>query len=193
MFLLLLAKAFGGIWKIRQRYRAAHINMVRKMYSFLHNAALRQNGSWISLSATFGGEPCFPHGIHGIFISGEAIVGKNCVIFQQVTIGSNTLYDSGGRGSPTIGDNCYIGAGAKIVGKIRIGNNVRIGANAFVYQDVNNNSIITCATPRIIQMQKRLNNSFYHKYKGRWEYFDDGAWIQVEETNELDKLDQGFI
>jgi len=60
--------------------------------------------------------PSFPHGAYGIFISGGAEIGANAVIFQQVTIGSNTLPDSNGRGAPRLGDDCYIGAGAKLVG-----------------------------------------------------------------------------
>ena len=55
-----------------------------------------------------------PHGFYGIFISQRAKVGEGCVIYQQVTIGSNDLQNS--RGAPTIGNNYFIGAGAKIVG-----------------------------------------------------------------------------
>lgn len=84
----------------------------------------------------------FPHNLHGIFISGEAVIGKNVVIFQNVTIGSNTLIDSKGFGAPIIGDNCYIGAGAAIIGKVIVGDNVRIGANMIVYTDVPSNSLV---------------------------------------------------
>jgi serine O-acetyltransferase len=114
------------------------------------------------------------------------------VIFHHVSIGSNTLYDSGGIGAPTIGDNCYLGAGAKIVGNIKIGSNSRIGAGTFVYQDVSENSIITSGSPRIIKMRKHLNNRFYHKHKGGWAYFDDGSWIKVREPKEIEHLDRHF-
>ena len=53
-----------------------------------------------------------------------AKIGKNCTIFHQVTIGSNTLEGSKHYGAPTIGDNCFIGAGAKIIGKVKVGDNV---------------------------------------------------------------------
>lgn len=131
--------------------------------------------SWIGHNSTFAGIPCFPHGCVGIFISGGAVIGRNAVIFQQVTIGSNTLNNSN-NGSPTIGDNCYIGAGAKIIGNVVIGNNCRIGANACVYKDMPDNSVAVCASTRIIR-KENLDNRYYSQKNGFWSYFDDGNWI----------------
>lgn len=67
-----------------------------------------------------------------------------CRIYHQVTIGE------GKNGAPIIGDNVMIGAGAKIVGKLRVGNNVNIGANCVVVDDVPDNSTIVLDKPRII-------------------------------------------
>ena len=53
-------------------------------------------------------------------------------------------------GAPNIGENCYIGAGAKIVGNINIGNNVRIGANCIVIEDIPDNCTVVMDKPRII-------------------------------------------
>ena len=70
----------------------------------------------------------------GITISRDAVIGSNCNISQQVTVG---VAGSGAkRGVPVIGDNVYIGPGARIFGKIHVGNNVQIGANAVVYTDI---------------------------------------------------------
>src|SRR5689334_623088 len=132
MLIRAIAKLFGGVWGIRRKYNDAKVNLIRIFYKNLYMYLLKINGSWISLNARIKGEPCFPHGIYGVFISGGAVIGDNCVIFQHVTIGSNTLIDSKGLGAPVVGDNCYIGAGAKIIGNVRIGNSVRIGANAVV-------------------------------------------------------------
>lgn len=110
------------------------------MYAFEKH--LDKKGSWIGWNTEMAGVPCFPHGINGIFISGDAKLGKNVVIFQQVTIGSNRLFDSKNQGSPVIGDNCYIGAGAKIIGNVTIGNNCRIGAGTVVTKDVSDNSLV---------------------------------------------------
>ena len=109
--------------------------------SRVYFAYLKRYGSWIGLGAEFEGIPILPHEFYGIFISNNARIGKNVVIFHQVTIGSNTLKYSKRNGSPTIGDNCYIGAGAKIIGKVNVGENARIGANAVVVKDVPANSV----------------------------------------------------
>lgn len=86
-----------------------------------------------------------PHGFYGIFISKNAKIDEGCLIYQQVTIGSD---DSGG--APIIGKNCLIGAGAKVIGNVRVGNNVRIGANAIVVTDIPDDCTVVMNKPRII-------------------------------------------
>ena len=91
------------------------------------------------------------HGFCGIFISTAAVIGKNCTIFQHVTLGSNYLDGPKmGGGAPVIGDNCFIGVGAKIIGKVKVGNNVRIGAGAIVVEDVPENCTVVMDKPRVI-------------------------------------------
>lgn len=102
-----------------------------------------------------------PHGLFGIYISFGSKVGKNCVIFNNVTIGSNTLEDSKGYGAPSIGNNVYIGVGAKIIGNVKIGDNVRIGANCVVVEDIENNSTVVLQHPRIIKNKIIKNNTYY--------------------------------
>lgn len=65
-----------------------------------------------------------PHGFHGIFISSGAYIAEGCTVFQQVTIGSVTTKGSRHQGAPTIGPNCVIGAGAKVIGGITVGGGV---------------------------------------------------------------------
>ena len=113
----------------------------------------------------------------GIFISDESKIGKNAVIFQGVTIGAVRTKGSKNVGNPTIGDNCYIGAGAKIIGNIKIGNNCRIGANAVVYEDMPDNSVAVCAPTQIIKKKKKMDNRFYVlRPNGDVEYFEDGVF-----------------
>lgn len=122
---------------------------------------MQKYNSFIPLDSTlFGGDPVFPHGPYGIFISGKARIGKGCVIFHQVTIGSNTLPDSKGKGAPTIGDNVFIGAGAKVIGNVKVGNNVRIGANCVIAKDVPDNTTVVCATERYITHEQPKMNQF---------------------------------
>ena len=137
--------------------------ILKKIREIKHNKICYKNSAFISLgNPIFIDEEsvCFPHGLCGVFISGGAIIGKNCTIFQQVTIGSNTLEDSKHVGAPTIGDNVFIGAGAKIIGNVKIGDNVRIGAGAIVVDDVPNNSTIIMKGSKIIKSSKDRKNSF---------------------------------
>lgn len=115
---------YKSIWGLKARLRERPGKLMKLTYG---NYFLRR-GSFVGLDSEFSGTPCFPHGVQGIFISNGARLGRDVVIFQQVTIGSNTLPDSKSPGAPTIGDNVYIGAGAKIVGGITVGDNCRIGA-----------------------------------------------------------------
>lgn len=90
----------------------------------------------------------FPHPI-GIVIADCAKLGNNCVIFQNVTIGGKTR--TGKNGFPTIGDNVIIYAGACIIGDVKIGNNVQIGANSVVIKDVPDNCIVAGVPAKIIK------------------------------------------
>jgi serine O-acetyltransferase len=74
----------------------------------------------------------------GIIVSGYAKFGDNCRIRNGVTIGLRRVEE---KVAPVIGNNVDIGAGAKVLGPIRIGNNVLIGANAVVVCDVPDDSI----------------------------------------------------
>ena len=68
----------------------------------------------------------------GIFLHPDCVIGANCTLRQGVTIGNR---EEGGP-VPVIGDDVDIGAGAKVLGAIRIGNRVLVGANAVVVKDV---------------------------------------------------------
>jgi serine O-acetyltransferase len=187
-----LNKILGGTWRLKDRCLTTQSFLLRRFFRLLYTKALQSKGSWISIDAQFESVPHFPHGIYGIFISGGSSIGRNCVIFQQVTIGSNTLIDSGSLGAPVIGDNCYIGAGAKIIGRVTVGNNVRVGANAVVVRNVPDNSIVTSGEQRIIAREHSLNNRFYHKYRGQWCFLEGGTSHPVEDSKELEVLESSF-
>jgi serine O-acetyltransferase len=85
-----------------------------------------------------------------IIISGDTVLGDDVVIRNGVTVG---LRHTGVRGAPVIGSRVDIGAGAKILGAIRIGNDVAIGANAVVIKDVPSNSI-AIGVPAQVRPQK---------------------------------------
>lgn len=179
----LLVRAHGGIWRVKERCMASHSRFLLLLY----NAYLANRGSFIGYQSTMSSAPILPHGFSGIFISNAAKIGKNCVIFHQVTIGSNTLAGSKGAGSPTIGDNCYIGAGAKIIGGIRLGNNVRVGANCTVFQDIPDNSVVVSPEPIVIQ-KEHLNNRYYSKRRDGWVFVDDGKLVPEQDSEIIRSL-----
>ena len=151
-------------WKVRTKCFSK--NPITKVINRIkYYKLLNKHGSYIPWNVKFEGMPKLPHGPRGIFISDGAKIGKGCVIFHQVTIGSNTLADSRGKGSPNIGDNCYIGCGAKLIGGITVGNNVRIGANCVVTSDVPDNTTVVLNKPRMIQKETPQDNTFvsFHK------------------------------
>jgi serine O-acetyltransferase len=112
---------------------------------------MKEMGCVIPLETIIESKPELPHSIYGIFISKKAKIGKNCTIFQHVTIGSNYTKDSKGYGFPTIGNNVMIGVGAKIIGNVTVGNNVRIGANAIVTKNIPNNCTVIIGDIKIIE------------------------------------------
>jgi serine O-acetyltransferase len=113
--------------------------LLEPVYLILYHRIRSKWGIEIPRSAEIGAG--FYIGHHGgITISGRARIGRNVNISQLVTIGVAGRGEN--RGVPIIGDDVYIAPGAKIFGKIRVGNNVRIGANAVVYKDIPDNAIV---------------------------------------------------
>lgn len=108
-------------------------------------------GTALGGGARFATPPTLPHYLNGIIISCFAKIGSNCTILQQVTIGQARLNDPH---APVIGDNVYIGAGAKILGSITIGNNVNIGANSVVVSDIPDNCTVVGAPARIVKTKE---------------------------------------
>lgn len=103
-------------------------------------------GTGIAAGASFETAPVLPHGLNGIIIHPSVRIGKNVTIMQQVTIG--TRHENK---SAVIGDHCFIGAGAKILGNIIIGNNVKIGANAVVLDSVPDNCTVAGVPAQIVK------------------------------------------
>lgn len=177
MILRTIVKLNKGIWNIKNKCNTTN-GILQKYYIGIYTLFLDKMGSFIGYNSKFKGIPCFPHGIRGVFISGGATIGKDCVIFHQVTIGSNTLSDSKGKGAPIIGNNCYIGAGAKIIGNVTIGNNVRIGANCVITTDIPDNNVVVLNKPRLIQ-KENMDNKFYRHTCNEVQYFENGKWKKL--------------
>jgi len=106
-------------------------------------------GAEIDLNAQISGGLLIPHP-NGIVIHPSVVLGPNCLIFQQVTLGT------GGRlaGCPKVGGHVDIGAGAKILGGITIGDHAQIGANAVVLHDVPSGATAVGVPARIVGSRK---------------------------------------
>lgn len=96
--------------------------------------------------ATIGRNLMIDHGM-GVVIGETAVIGDQCLIFQGVTLGGVDF--SPVKRHPTLGDGVVVGAGAKILGNIKIGNHARIGANSVVIKDVPANCTATGIPARV--------------------------------------------
>lgn len=85
-----------------------------------------------------------------INVSAETVIGKNCNLSQGVLIGrvNRGKY----KGFPTLGDNVFVGPGAKILGRIHIGNNAAIGANCVVTKDMPDNAVVVGIPGKVISL-----------------------------------------
>ena len=84
----------------------------------------------------------------GINVSVHSVIGKNLNISPQVTIGVANRGKN--KGFPIIGNDVYIGPGARIIGNVKIGNNVAVGANCVVTKDVPDNSVVVGIPGKVI-------------------------------------------
>lgn len=132
-------------WRFYRLQKAAKRLFFRDIFVFFMSRSAHRHGGYVGPDTVFQNIPSLPHGLHGIFISRYAVIGKDCWIYQNVTIG-----EINGK-APVIGDGCFIGAGAIIVGDIRIGNNVKIGAGAVVSTDIAEGCTVVSQPPRVIE------------------------------------------
>lgn len=121
-------------------YRLAHKFYNKKLYfiaRLISQLARFFTGIEIHPGATIGKGLFIDHGM-GVVIGETAEIGDNVVMYHGVTLGG-TGKDKGKR-HPTVGNNVIIGSGAKVLGPINIGDNVKIGANSVVLKDVPSNA-----------------------------------------------------
>jgi serine acetyltransferase len=120
------------------------------LYRILYRRVRNVYGIELPYSVILGRRVIIEHQ-GGIVVHGSAIIGDDCILRQGVTIGNR--YMDSPLDAPTIGLNVNIGAGAKILGKVTIGDNAVIGANAVVLQDVEGNQVAV-GVPAIVMIKK---------------------------------------
>lgn len=137
-----------------QLYRVAHWFHERRtpvVPKLIRNLIFLIFNSYIPPSANIGKKTVFAYGAIGVVVHADARIGEGCVIGQGVTIGAAEGYVSSEKHAcPSIGDHCYLGAGAKILGGIQVGSGCQIGAGSIVLHSLPDHSIAVGAPARII-------------------------------------------
>lgn len=112
--------------------------------------------SEIPYTADIHPQAIFGHNGLGVVINYRASIGANTLIMQHVTIGGNMgkfrIVDNARISAPTIGNNVIIGAGAKILGPVTIGDYAQIGAGAVVNNDIPKNGVAVGIPARVIKV-----------------------------------------
>ena len=120
--------------------------------------ARHRTGIEIHPGATIGKNLFIDHGM-GVVIGETAIIGDNCTLYQGVTLGG-TGKDHGKR-HPTLGDKVLVGAGAKVLGPFRVGNNARVAAGAVVLSEVPDDATAVGVPAKVVRIggQRIFDNS----------------------------------
>ena len=138
-FQALLAYRFAHrLWKMRLRLLGRLVSQVARWVT----------GVEIHPGASIGHGFFIDHGM-GVVIGETTEIGDYVTLFQGVTLGG-TGKDKGKR-HPTLGNHVVVGSGAKVLGNIRIGDSVKIGANSVVLRSVPSNSTVTGIPGRIVK------------------------------------------
>jgi len=133
-------------------YRVAHFFYrchLRFLARLLSQLTKWFTGIEIHPAAKIGRRLVIDHGT-GIVVGATAEIGDDCLLYQGVTLGG-TGKDVGKR-HPTLGNNVMIGAGAKVLGPFRVGDNARIAANSVVLREVPDNATVVGVPGRIVRI-----------------------------------------
>ncbi len=136
-------------------HKPAHFLYRHHRYTFarlISQLGRHFTGIEIHPGATIGKNLFIDHGM-GIVIGETAEIGDNCTIYHGVTLGG-TGKDTGKR-HPTIGNNVLIGAGAKVLGPFKVGDNSMIGANSVVLKEVPPNTTVAGVPGRMVKQDSK--------------------------------------
>lgn len=155
----------------RLAYRLSkHLSLISRMIS---NYNRWITGIEIHPNAKIGGGIFIDHGM-GIVIGETAIIGENCHLYQGVTLGGTSTKRE--KRHPTLKNNVTVGAGAKLIGNITIGENAKVGAGAVVISNVPNNATVVGVPAHIV--------AFFQDDNETLEKLPDPGWDRI---NELEK------
>ena len=139
------------LWCLKLKFIAKIISYLGRIFT----------GIEIHPAAKIGKNMFIDHG-HGVVIGETSEIGNNVLIYHGVTLGGNSL--NKGKRHPTIGNNVIIGAGAKILGPLVIGDSARVGANAVVTKSVKSNSTVMGIPAKMIYKSKENKEKSFTAY-----------------------------
>lgn len=143
-------------------YPGFHALVYHKVSHFLYKCGLKGLARWNSQVARFwtgieihpgaviGNGLFIDHGM-GIVIGETAVIGNDCTIYHNVTLGGRG-HDKAHKRHPTLEDNVLVGAGAKILGNVTIGENSNIGSNAVILYDVPKNATVVGVPGKVVRI-----------------------------------------
>ena len=139
------SRSLLGAIRSYQRHAAGGAvgGLARRWAVLRHRFWSAVTGADIPLASNIGGGLLLPHP-NGVVIHPGSVIGPNCLLFHQVTLGFGT------GGVPMLGGGVDVGAGAKIIGAITIGDRAIVGANAVVLQDVPAGATVAGVPARVI-------------------------------------------
>lgn len=146
--LLLTSPGLHAIWIYRFAHRLWKLKL-RILARIVSNYAKFWTAIEIHPGAQIGKRLVIDHGV-GVVIGETAIIGDDVLIYHGVTLGGKTLDPV--KRHPTVGNNVVIGAGAKLIGNINIGDNCAIGSNAVVTKDMPNGTVAVGVNARLLPM-----------------------------------------
>lgn len=144
-----------GIYKISRFFNKVRLSVISKLFDYLNRLVF---GCWLPGSCKSGNGLVLGYWGLAVVIHKDAVIGDNVHIDQCVTIGGNGTE----FGVPEISSNVYIGAGAKILGPIKIGSGCIVGANSVVTINVPDNCVVAGVPARIIKKDIAIDEFLYH-------------------------------
>jgi serine O-acetyltransferase len=184
--------AARNVFEIITTYPGLHAILFYRLNHWLWNKNLRWLPRWLSSfarwltsieihpAAKIGTKFFIDHGI-GVVIGETAEIGNNCTLYHGVTLGGTSWKE--GKRHPTLKNGVVVGAGAKILGPITLGDNVSVGSNAVVVKDVKEGDTVVGIPARVIEEGARKYK--HDKYAKSFGFEAYGQYADMEDPVEI--------
>lgn len=145
---IMLHRISHALWRRHWRYSARFIAYLGRMFTNID----------IHPGASIGRRFFIDHGA-GVVIGETAVIGDDCTLYHGVTLGGTSW--NKGRRHPTLGNGVMVGAGAKVLGPIELGDEVRVGANSVVHRNVPAGKTVVGIPGRVVQASRHASDHPY--------------------------------